>query len=100
MLLISTKPSVPPSPTPLLSEEFNRVISAMRKIQYATLVQCKALSLSFNKMFCKLQASDDSLASQIVDVRADNTSLCNELFNLNNRISVIESVVGKLPSSS
>ncbi|CAI6360072.1 unnamed protein product [Macrosiphum euphorbiae] len=99
-LLRSAKSSVPPSTTPLSSEEFNRVISAMRKTQDATLAQCKALSLSFNKKFCELQASVDSLASQIVDVRADNTSLRNELSTLNNRIGVIESDVGKLPSSS
>lgn len=104
MLLRSAKSSVPssvpPSPTPLSSEEFNRVISVMRKTQDATLAQCKALSLSFNNKFCELQASVDSLASQIVDVRADNTSLRNELSSLNNRIGVIESDVGKLPSSS
>ncbi|KAL5245838.1 hypothetical protein ACI65C_013246 [Semiaphis heraclei] len=100
MLLRSAKSSAPPSPSPLSSEEFNRVISAMRKTQDATFAQCKALSLSFNKKFCELQASVDSLASQIVDIRADNTSLRNELSTLNNRIGVIESDVGKLPSSS
>ncbi|KAF0720387.1 Uncharacterized protein FWK35_00033204, partial [Aphis craccivora] len=78
MLFRSTKSSVPssvpPSPTPLSSEEFNRVISAMPSV--------------------------DSLTSQIVDVRADNTSLRNGLSTLNNRISVIESDMVKLPSSS
>jgi len=67
----------------------------MRKTQDATLAQCKAISNSFNKKLGELQSSIDSLASQIVDVRADNTSLRKDLSALNDRISVVESDVWK-----
>jgi hypothetical protein len=48
----STKPSIiPPTSTPLSSDELNGVILVMRKTQDATLAQRKALILTFNKKF-------------------------------------------------
>ncbi|CAI6355711.1 unnamed protein product [Macrosiphum euphorbiae] len=100
MTLRSTNNSIkssnnPPTPTPLSSDEFNRVILGMRKTQDATLAQCNALSLSFNKKFGELQSGINSLASQIVDLRSDNTSIRKDLSALNNRIRVVEPEVCK-----
>lgn len=100
-LLIRIKPSNNPSkPIPLSSDEFNRVTSKMRKTQNAILAQCQALFVSFKKMCSELQSSVDSLASQIVDLRADNTSLRKDLSALNDRLHVVESDVSKSTTSS
>lgn len=103
-LRFTTNPSIKPSKnpsnlTPLLSKEFNRVILGLRKTQKETFAHCKGLFLSFDKKLSELKPSIDSIASQIVVIRADNTSHRNDFSALNERIHIIKSDASKSPTS-